>query len=131
MPYSDGVGEDDSGSRSQHEAENAQLRGLLRCAPAYISRVGLDWRVQYSNLPAPQATAEEIVGTSVFDYLPPSFHEPTRAVLRRVVETGEIHSLALMAAVPDQGMRHFLTRVSPVMEGGEVVSLVLASTDIT
>jgi PAS domain S-box-containing protein len=113
------------------EAEVRRLRGMLACAPDFIARVTLDGTFLYLNHTVPGFALDEVVGTSVFAYIPEPFHARAREAMRLAAEKRTVQQYATVGPITSERQGHYLTRVSPVIEDGEVTSLVMASTDVT
>src|SRR6201999_22332 len=73
----------------------------------------------------------EVIGSHIHDYLPEAFHERADAAVRAAHETRSVQEYATIGPVTAERMGHYLTRVSPVIENGEVTSLVMTATDVT
>ncbi len=113
------------------EAEVARLRAMLSSAPDFVTLITLDGRFLYLNRLAPGFRMEEVIGTSVHNYVPPEFHEQSAEAVRRARETRTVQQYTTVGQVTAERMGHYLTRISPVIENDEVIALVMTATDIT
>lgn len=113
------------------EAEVARLGRMLEGAPNFITWVSTQGKLLYVNRLAPGFSLDDVVGQEVFTFLPAAFHERLRKALRDAVETGELQELVTYGAASADHMGHYLTRISPLVEDGEVTSAILVATDIT
>src|SRR5262245_36885720 len=113
------------------EAEVQRLQLMLESSPDFIMRVSNEGKLLYMNRLAPGFRMEDVLGTSVEAYMPPESHERALAVMRAARETRSVQQYANVGLVAPDRMGHYLTRVSPVIEGGEVTSLVVTATDVT
>src|SRR5262245_37799454 len=106
-------------------------RALAQSLADCMMLLDLDGRIQYINWTLPNLTVEEVLGTSVFDYVP----ERTRAVMRRsfdkILTTGE-HDRYLTEYVADDGeVSQWESRVSPVIRDGEIAGFMVVSSNVT
>lgn len=113
------------------EAEVRRLYVMLQSAPDFVVRVSVDGKVLYINRLAPGFKMEDVVGTSIDNYVLEPFRERAHAAIREACATRSVQQYATVGLVSADRMGHYLTRVSPVVEDGEVTSLVMASTDVT
>ena len=113
------------------EAEVRVLSTMLQSAPDFISRITVDGKFLYLNHVTPGLSAEDVLGTSVYRYIPEAFHERAQAAVRTAKETRSVQQYATLGPRTADTVGHYLTRVSPVVEGNEVSSLVMIATDLT
>jgi two-component system, cell cycle sensor histidine kinase and response regulator CckA len=113
------------------EAEVRRLQALLESAPDFITRITVDGKFLYLNRLAPGFRMEDVVGTSVDNYVPPEHRERAHAAMSAARETQAVQQYATVGRISVDRIGHYLTRVSPVIEDGEVTSLVLIATDVT
>ncbi|HVU00328.1 MAG TPA: ATP-binding protein [Polyangiaceae bacterium] len=107
------------------------LFGLfLANVPDFIVMFAMDGTILFLNRARPGKTIAEVVGTNVFDYLGTE-SDRIRAVIDRVAATGDTVSLESHARYTDGTKHDFLTRISPVVEGGRILALVSIATEIT
>jgi two-component system cell cycle sensor histidine kinase/response regulator CckA len=113
------------------EAEVRRLQALLESAPDFITRITVDGKFLYLNRLAPGFRMEDVVGTSVDNYVPPEHRERAHAAMIAARETQAVQQYATVGRISADRIGHYLTRVSPVIEDGEVTSLVMIATDVT
>ena len=113
------------------EAEVRRLKLMLECAPDFIARITLEGRFLYVNHLAPGFELADVLERNAYEFLPPAFHERARAAIQRAHSTRTVQQYATLGPVSADKEGHYLTRVSPVVENGEVTSLVVAATDVT
>ncbi len=113
------------------EAETRRLEAMLASSADFIARVTLEGHFLYLNHVTPGHRMNEVVGSSIYNYIPSAFHERARVALRAAHETRSVQEYQTLAPVTADRMGHYLTRVSPVVENGEVTSLVMSATNIT
>jgi len=113
------------------EAELARLYTMLESAPNFITRATVDGRFLYVNRLAPGYRREDVIGASICDFMPPSFHDRVHESIRRAIATREVQSFMSIGQTTSNTLGHYLARIAPVVEGGVVTSLVMIATDIT
>ncbi|HEY6726850.1 MAG TPA: ATP-binding protein [Polyangiaceae bacterium] len=113
------------------EAEVRVLHTMLQSAPDLISRASVDGKFLYLNHVTPGFRMEDVVGAPAVSFLPEAHRETASAAMQRTTETRTVQQFATVAPVSADRMGHYLTRVSPIIEDGEVTSLVIVATDVT
>jgi PAS domain S-box-containing protein len=113
------------------EAEVGVLNTMLRSAPDFITRITVDGNFLYLNHLAPGFRMEDVIGTSADSYVPEAYRDRARAAMSAAAETRTVQQYPTMGQVSADRVGHYLTRVSPVVEQGEVTSLVMIATDVT
>ena len=126
------MGTDDLQARVlELEAEARVLQTMLQNAPNFITRITPDGKFLYLNRLAPGFRMEDVIGTSVDAYVPEPFRDRAHAALRAAIETRSVQQYATVGQISKDKIGHYLTRVSPVIEGEEVTSMMMIATDVT
>jgi PAS domain S-box-containing protein len=86
--------------------------------------------IRYVNWTAPGLTREGIVGHNVFDVIAPEYHETTRRTYIQVLETGVGARFETMYRGND-GVLLWEVRVGPIRFEGEVIGLVVITSNVT
>jgi len=105
-------------------------RALSETALDHIMLVDLDGKILFINRTVPDLTKEAVIGTSQMNYVPPDYHQITKASYQRVLETGKPDTYTV-AYHAKEGVRYFEVRLSPIFKDGRVTSFLNCSTDIT
>ncbi|HSU40033.1 MAG TPA: ATP-binding protein [Polyangiaceae bacterium] len=113
------------------EAEKRRLQVMLASSADFIARITVDGRFLYVNHVAQGHEIASVIGTSVYDYIPAAFHERAQRAIKTAHETRSVQEYRTIGPVSTERNGHYLTRVSPVIESGEVTSLVMTATNIT
>jgi PAS domain S-box-containing protein len=113
------------------EAEVRRLQVMLASAPDFISRLTIDGKFLYLNRLAPGFTMEQVLGSSIDVYLPPDARPQAHAAMKAAHETRTVQQYATTGRVSADKFGHYLSRIGPVIEDGEVTSLVMVGTDVT
>jgi two-component system cell cycle sensor histidine kinase/response regulator CckA len=126
-----GMSAEDASRIEVLEAEVRRLRAMLESAPDFIARITVDGKFLYLNHVARGFDMAQVMGSSFESYIPEAFRELARAAVKSAHATRTVQQYATVGPISSESMGHYLTRVSPIIENGEVTSLVLASTDVT
>ena len=113
------------------EDEVRRLTVMLENAPDFITRITLEGKLLYLNRLAPGYEMQDVVGTSIEGYVPPEFHQRARDAMRAARELGTVQQYATLGRVSSDKIGYYLTRISPIVQDGEVTSLVLIATDVS
>ena len=108
----------------------ANWRSLVESVPDIISTINLDYRLEFINRLPPTLglKPQDIIGQSVFDFLPEEHHGRLQQACAQVIETGEV------AIYEVQGLMSgywYASCIGPIQQDGELVGFVMASTNIT
>jgi two-component system, cell cycle sensor histidine kinase and response regulator CckA len=115
----------------QLEEEVRRLTAMLASAPDFISRITVDGKFLYVNRLAPGFELAQVLGTPIESFVPPEFHDTARQAMRAAQATRQTQEYATLGPLSADRLGHFLTRVSPVIENGDVTSLVMIATNVT
>jgi PAS domain S-box-containing protein len=108
------------------------LRSLTAHAPDAIFVLDLDARIQFINWTAGGLTVEGVIGTEVYGYVPAEQRAAMRECFEAVRRTRKPGSYQNVYTNPVDGTVSFWeSRVAPVIEHGDVVGLVVISSDVT
>jgi len=113
------------------EDEVSRLELMLESAPDFITRVSVDGKFLYVNRLAPGLQLSDVLGASMDNFVPPEFRERARQARARACATGTVQQYETLGSRGVDSVGHYLSRVSPVLENGEVTSLVMVATDVT
>src|SRR6188508_2685616 len=126
------MGDEDLRARiAELEAEVRVLHTMLQSAPDIITRISVDGEFLYLNHVTPGFRMEDVLGTSIDGYIPEAFRDTARAAMRAARETRTVQQYSTPGPRSANEIGHYLTRVGPVVENGEVTSLVMIATDVT
>src|SRR5262249_30061403 len=74
---------------------------------------------------------DELLGSNVFDWLPPEHQAVFRRGLEQVFATGQVLSYEVSSIRPDSAVNWWTTRMGPVKLNGQVQTATVVWTDIT
>ncbi|MYB00461.1 PAS domain S-box protein [Candidatus Poribacteria bacterium] len=108
----------------------ANWRSLVESVPDIISTLDLDYRLQFVNRlpPTLELKPEDLVGKSVFDFLPEEHHQRIKEACAKVIETGELATYEVQGLISGYW---YASCIGPIQQDGELVGFVMASTNIT
>ena len=107
------------------EAEN-KWRSLLENSPDIILALDADRKILFANRVNPELTLEQVIGSSVFDYLPPEHHDMYQQNFDVAFRTGKQITIELQAMD-----RWYISRFVPLQKEGKTTSVMVIATDIT
>ncbi len=109
----------------------ARWRSLVENAPVLILTLGRDGTVEFANRGVPGVSLEQALGSSIYDYAPPRYHEDMRQVFGRIFQLGGIGDFSVPWLDPAGQTSWHSVRVGPLKRDGEVVALTVIATDVT
>ena len=95
---------------------------------AILDRAGI---LRYVNHAYAGLTAEELLGTSVYEHIEPGYHASTRETLEQVFQMRKALGYELKAAGPEGTIRWCEARVNPLILEGEIPYVTLLLFDIS
>ena len=108
----------------------ANWRSLVESVPDIISTINLEYCIEFINRLPPNLglKPEDMVGKSVFDFLPEEHHERLKEACAKVIETGELATYEVRGLISGFW---YASCVGPIQQDGELIGFVMASTNIT
>lgn len=108
------------------------LRSLTAHAPDAIFVLDLEERIQFINWAAGGLTIEGVIGTQAYGYVPVEQQSAMRECFAAVRRSHKPGSYQNVYTNPVDGTVSFWeSRVAPVLQQGEVIGLVVISSDVT
>ncbi len=131
-----GVSRDITEHKKAEEAlkeSEERLSFLLENIPDFVITVDHNHKILMINRGIPGIiTAEQAIGTELFNYVEPAHHEIMRESLEKVFQTGMPERYEVLGMGPEgPDTAWYETRVSPNKLDGQVISVTLISSDIT
>lgn len=122
---------DAHGERQQAEEalrrSEEYFRAIVEYAPDQFVIVERDTTISFVNYEEEGFIKEDVLGTSVYDYVKPELADIYRQTQERVFQTGEPEHLEVVAMWD----RILDCRIAPLSEKGEIDKLMVILTDIT
>ncbi len=129
-----GVSRDITARRRAEEAlrrSEERWRSLVEHAPVIIATADRDGTITFLNRAAPGQPVDDVIGRTVYDYIPPRHHRRARAALGRVFKDGTSQGHDVAARGPGGAERWYSVRLGPIWGDGHVEAAVIIATDIT
>ncbi|MDP2671175.1 MAG: PAS domain-containing protein [bacterium] len=104
---------------------------VLASIPDIAMVVNKDGNILYINHILPQFTREEVIGSSVNNYIPSAYHETYKEALKEVFGSSASKDFIVTGAGPNNSTSWYLTRIGPIKSGETVEAAAIISTDIT
>ncbi len=117
----------DEALRRSEELQSA----IMRSTPDYMLLLDLDGTIQFVNHTVPELSVEQVLGRPIFDFIAEYDHARVRHVIARAMTTREPQTYETTATFGDGPPRTFQSIIGPVIEEGEVASLVEVTRDVT
>ncbi len=103
---------------------------LVRNAPGFIIIADRDGTIQFINRTVTGFTVGETIGTSIYDYVQPEYHELARSTIEYVFRTGQPSSYESEVGSPGRTV-WYDTQVGPLRRDDSIDAVTLIATDIT
>ena len=113
------------------QESQAKWRSITENSPDQIMMLDKDTNILFINRTVSDLTKEEVVGKSVYNFVPSVFHRRARECFENVLRSGKPGSYEIEKSTKDGETQYFSVSVGPVYRGGEITALVSSSTDIT
>jgi PAS domain S-box-containing protein len=110
---------------------SAHWRSIAENAPELILIIDPQARIRYLNYTLLDYKRDEVIGRSVYDFVPPRFHEQMRDCYRQVLETGRAGSYEVEYAAIGGERFWYNTLVGPLSVDGDTIGLTLCVRDVT
>lgn len=119
------------------EAQKAALsasdqlhRAIIESSPDFILAVDRHYKICYINASQPSLPREQVLGTSVFNFVPPAMTDLVRDNINAVFAGADMARYEVLGPGPEGSLRWFETRIRPRHEDGIVTQVVLTATNI-
>jgi two-component system cell cycle sensor histidine kinase/response regulator CckA len=109
----------------------ARWRSLTENSPDHVLTLNRDLNIEFCNFASPGMTVEQLIGTPLYSYVDTDRQSQIKALLTRVLETGEPEDYETEYAAPGGQTIYYDSRVAPRLVNDKVVGLTVNSRDIT
>ena len=109
----------------------ASWRSLVENAPEKITSLDRDGTVLFINRTTLGHTVEQVVGTSIYDYLPPAEQDNIEQVLESVFQSGQTERYETVDVGTDGTQIVRSVSVAPIAHEGQVTAAIFIATDVT
>jgi PAS domain S-box-containing protein len=119
--------------KAQEEIKESEekYRALISNIPAIVMNVDQNGKIMFINYTLPGFTIEKTIGKTIYDFIPPEYHDKAKETIKQVFKTGKASIYETIGAGPKGEMKYYSTIVGPTEQEKKVVSVVLISSDIT
>ncbi len=108
-----------------------RYRAITESMADTMIEANLSGRITYINHVMPGLTREQVLASTVFDFVPSDQHKVVKNALEGVFKRGEVTSYESLGPRPNGKSRIYEVRVSPIYAGDQVISAVFLARDIT
>lgn len=109
-----------------------QFRSLTENAPNFVALVNRDHDIDYINRVGPEYTLEDIIGTSIYNFVDPDEHDMVRQKVDQVFETGEPNSYRSSLTDEEGKGSHYQVYLGAIRDDNEEVNgVIMIVQDIT
>lgn len=105
-------------------------RDVVENAPDIFDVVDRNGTFLYTNARGSSTQGDSFIGTTIYEYFLPEYHEIVKSRIDEVFETGENRQYEL-ATDYSGSRRYYMTNLAPIKRGGKVVASVLYIREIT
>jgi PAS domain S-box-containing protein len=113
-----------------YQDEHFGVQALLTYAPSYMFTCDLDARIRFINRVQPNYSIEQLLGTSLYEWLTPDTVEGCRESFRKVRASGMPCAFEVQTRF-EVGSDWYGGQVGPIKQAGEVVGFTIVVTDIS
>ncbi|WP_017719422.1 PAS domain S-box protein [Kamptonema formosum] len=117
-------------AEAAREESEAKWRSLVENAPDIILTADAAGRIKFLNRVTPGLSARQVIGSSLYDWVPPDCRLPFREIVESVFTTGIAQQLDLAGFGPYSSTSWYSSRISPIQKNGEVVAVTIIATEI-
>lgn len=100
-------------------------------SPDVVFIIDAEGTVLYVNRSLPGVHQDDVLGTSIYEYVLPDHHPTVRSSNARVFATGEVGGYEVLGMAGIHSESWYDCRVVPTLRGGRVVSATIIARDIT
>ncbi|HSX57961.1 MAG TPA: PAS domain-containing protein [Candidatus Saccharimonadales bacterium] len=105
---------------------------VMQNLPEIVMAVDEQGNILFINHVLPQYTIDQVIGTPMFNYIPPGEHEVMRQSLQKVFQGGEKVEFEIPGSGPDGQTSWYRSEMTPVKdETGKIIGATNVSRDIT
>ena len=118
-------------SEAELRQSEARLQAIAQSSTDYIMLLDSDGVIRYINRALEEFDIDDVIGSSVYDYVSESDGRVMARCFARVLSTGESDRYTTTYERPNGDVMEFESRVSPVVRDGEVVAMTVSSSNMT
>jgi PAS domain S-box-containing protein len=124
------ISERKAAEAARQESE-AKWRSLVENAPDIILTADAAGTITFVNRVTPGLSAQQVIGSSIYDCVVPESREQLREIVESVFTTGIAQQLDIAGVGLYDSISWYSSRISPIQKSGQVVAVTIIATDIT
>ncbi|MFV2070334.1 MAG: PAS domain S-box protein, partial [Pirellulales bacterium] len=109
----------------------SMLQSIVAHVPNFITKIDREGTILFINRTVPGLTRADVIGSTLFSFIPPDERQRLREIIARAFETGKTEVFEMQARGADDTLAWYETHLGPVRHDGQIVGLILVSNDIT
>ena len=109
----------------------ALLKTVTENTPDTILQVNAEGRITFANRLMPGLSREEVIGSSIYKWVPEEQYSILTSIFNSVFSRGESGGYESLGPGPNGETRTYFVRVKPVIIDGKTVNAIYTATDIT
>ena len=106
-------------------------RSITQNSPNHIMLLDRDAKILFINYTTEDLTEDQVLGKSIYDFIPPDYLETVRRNISRTLKTGNTGFYETKHITTTGDIRYFDARVGPVREGEQIVGAIISAADVT
>jgi PAS domain S-box-containing protein len=118
-------------AETERRKGEALLETVTENTPDTILQVDSMGSITFINRPVPGLGREEVIGSSIYQWVPKEQYAVLSSVFEGAFSRGESGEYESLGPGPNGEARMYYVRVKPVIVGGQTVSAIYTATDIT
>lgn len=116
---------------SGDESGDELWRALANNIPDFIMLIDAQGTICDINRVLPGYRRDDVLGASIFSFLPPEQHSVAREAVHQAFFTGEVASYCTTGSGRPGELRYYESRVCPVRQGSQLRQALLIASDVT
>lgn len=109
---------------------NIDYKSMADSAPVMMINVNRDGLIRYMNYVHPDYTLEQVIGSSVFDYVAPEYHELYKENMKYAMESGKSTTFETEVNLADS-VAWFELHMAPIMTNEKADGIVVITQNVT
>lgn len=108
-----------------------QWRQLLKAIPNIVLKINRDLKVSYINQVAEGFSMDDVLGSSIFNFIPPEEHENVKQIYDEIFRTGKKMRYEIMGYDLEQQVRWYRSTADILNHEAEEKEIIIVTDDIT
>ncbi len=130
----DGIIEDISEQvklRTKMQENEEKFRSIVSNSPSIIMQTDRQGVISFINYKYSGEEPEDVIGKTIYDFMPREFHEIARNTIQKVFKKGESYTFENLGFSPAESVVWYKNTVSSIQKNGKVVGVVILAADIS